>query len=917
MADSPHLSWRPLPCQLGVWLLGVACLLGVPLAAQTAEERAFAALEKQFQDGLHAFVVRDATAFTAEHTNSTRLTEVILLEARSLIELGRAAEARVLLEAHTDPAKAGADELVFWQAHAAWREGQTALAADLFRRLETEFPQSPRRLEAAVLEARVRIELGQAALAAAQLEDPAGVFQSAAAADPDQPWAARGWLLLAETALELGNLPRAEAALAAMAARPLPPSREWERQLLLARVRLAAGRLPEALAHATNLWTTNTGSLSPALLAEGAALHGSILESLQQTEAAIEAYARNLATNVPAVQRRLAMEKVIGLGREQNPAALTQRLQTFVEQYPSDDLLDLARFALGEGRLAEYYRLAAPGVALTPEVVTARTNALGRARGHFDWLLANRPQSPLAGRAELNRGWTLWEEGPPRLPDALAAFRGAASRLPPSVDRANARFKWADCQAQLGDRAGAVTNYWLVATNHLDAAIPDTLRADALFQIVRTSLQADDLGTARTALPHLARVDGGGELAQRAELLLAQTLVRLDQPEPARAQYESFLQQYTNSVLVPEVRLAVARTFELRGDSGAALSAYASWLAQYTNQAGLASNLLAQATFDFARVSYRSSPDAASVALLTNFVARFPRDPNAPLAQYLVADHAFGAGEYARAELLFLDRLLDPALFQPTAELPYRARLMAGKAAVFRQGWQNAREHFDWIITNGPLYLVSSPIPVPVVAEAYMARGDLFIREPRDGAVDPLAGYAEATNAFARVALQFPTTEWAPRAWGQIGNCYLQLATADPKRYEDAANAYRQVLASPADVALRSMAEVALGLVREKQAVLEPEPRQRPLYEAALAHYLNVVYEKNLRPNELADPPWLKQAGLNAVKLAESLQDWPVALGLYQRLAVELPPLRSRFEKRIEELRALVAAAPPSASAAP
>jgi len=889
-------------------LLVLSLFLAAPLAAQTSEERAFVALQKQFQDGLYEFAARDAASFPTQFTNSARLAEVILIQAQALLELGKAPEALAALEAHAGLAGARADDFAFWRAQAIVRLGQPAAAADAFRQLETDFPDSPRRLEAAVQEALARSQLGETAAAATRLRDPQGTFQTAATADPGSVWAWRGWLLLARLSTELKETAGAEDALRRMAAVPLPADVEWERQLALARVRVAAGNLPEALGHTTNLWTNATNLVPPSLLAEAAALQGGILERLEHTDAAIAAYDRNLATNAPADQRRFALDKVITLSRSQGPTAVVQRLQAFIDRHPQDDFLDLARFALGEAQLREYQRLAAPDAAPTPEITAARTNALTQARTQFEWVLANRPQSPLVGRAELNRGWCFWEEGPSRWTNALVAFRTATSRLAPSAEQADARFKWADCQARLGDWTGALTNFWLVATNLAGLPRADTVRVQALFRIVQTGIQAGDLPAAAGALPLLTQLDAAGETAQRAELLLATAFSRLGQPESARAQYEGFLQRYTNSTFIPEVRLAIARTFEQRADNGAALSAYAAWLAQHTNQAGISSNLVAQATFDLARVRFRSSPDAAAVGLLTNFLARFPGDTNAPLAQYLVADHAFGAGDYARAERLFRDRLLEPGASSPGAELPYRARLMAGKAAVFRQGWQNAREHFDWIITNGPLYVVSSPIPVPVVAEAYLARGDLFLLEPRDAAADPLAGYAEATNAFAKVALQFPQTEWAPRAWGGIGNCSLQLATAEPARYEDAAEAYRKVVESNADAALRSMAEVALGLVREKQGALEPEVRQAARYDAALTHYLNVFYEKNLRPGEVADPAWLKQAGLSAVKLAESLKRWDVALGLHERLIAELPPLRARFEKRIEELRALASA---------
>ncbi len=899
------------------WLALLACCLGffpaARLEAQTPEERAFEALQKMFQDRLYEHVARDAASFTAQFTNSAHAIEVVLIQAQAALALGQYESVNTLLETHQAAAGSRGDEFAYWRAQAAYRSQQMPAAAEAFARLQTDFPTSPRRIEAAVLEALSRFRSGDAARAVALLRDPAGHFQSAAQLDRANPWSAQGWLLLAQLSIDVGDPAGAEQALGQLGTEPLSPAMAWERNLLLARASLAASNLPQALIHTTNLWTDATNVVSRELLAQGAALQGIILEASQQTEAAIQAYTRNLATNAPPDQRRYAMEKVIALSQQQGPAVAAARLQAIIDARPEDDLVDLARFALGEARLAEYQTLGSPGAPATPETATRRAAALTQARTQFEWLLQHRPESPLAGRAELNRAWSLWEEGLPRLADAMAAFRSATDRLAPSLDRANARLKWADCQARLGDLPGALTNYWLVATGHVDTAMPDSLRGQALSQIVHTCIQSGDLGVASSALTPLARVDAGGELAQRAELALAEAFTRRGQPEPARAQYEAFLHRYTNSVLIPEVRLAIGRTFEQRGDNGAALSAYTTWLAEYTNQVTIPSNLVARALFDLARVAYRSSPDDAAVSLLTNFIARFPKDPHAALAQYLVADHAFSQSDYARAELLFLDKLLEPSPANPADELPYRARLMAGKAAVFRQGWQNAREHFDWIITNGPLYAVSSPIPPAVVAEAYMARGDLFILEPRDRASDPLAGYTEATNAFAKVALQFPQTEWAPRAWGRIGDCNLQLATVDPKHYEVAAEAYQKVVASPADPAVRSMAEVGLGLVREKQAVLEPKEKQKPLHEAALDHYLNVFYEKNLRPNEVADPAWLKQAGLYAVKLAESLQQWDVARGLYQRLAIELPPLRKRFEKRVEQLRDM--AGPPKPQA--
>jgi tetratricopeptide (TPR) repeat protein len=230
---------------------------------------------------------------------------------------------------------------------------------------------------------------------------------------------------------------------------------------------------------------------------------------------------------------------------------------------------------------------------------------------------------------------------------------------------------------------------------------------------------------------------------------------------------------------------------------------------------------------------------------------------------------------------------------------------MAGRAAMAGQRYKNARDYFDWLITNGPLHVAASPIPVPLAAQAYLFRGDTFTLESGEGMTNALARYGEAITAFAKVATQLPTNQLAALAWGRIGDCHLQLATQDPaqaaKRYESAAEAYRRVIESSASVKARSQAEVGLGIVLRKQAPLRPVPEQAAALDQALDHYLRVFYGKNLRDGEAPDPYWLKEAGLEAAALAESLGKWNQAISLYQRLQIELPPLRARLDKKIEQ----------------
>jgi hypothetical protein len=120
------------------------------------------------------------------------------------------------------------------------------------------------------------------------------------------------------------------------------------------------------------------------------------------------------------------------------------------------------------------------------------------------------------------------------------------------------------------------------------------------------------------------------------------------------------------------------------------------------------------------------------------------------------------------------------------------------------------------------------------------------------------------------------------------------------------------VIKSPeASVSARSQAEVGLGITLEKKAEwLEKQTdakavaERENLFDEALNHYLDVLYEKNLRDGEEADPVWIGKAGLEAGRLAEQLKNWDKAANIYSSLMERLPVLHPVLEKKIEKARA-------------
>src|SRR5262249_5934734 len=145
--------------------------------------------------------------------------------------------------------------------------------------------------------------------------------------------------------------------------------------------------------------------------------------------------------------------------------------------------------------------------------------------------------------------------------------------------------------------------------------------------------------------------------------------------------------------------------------------------------------------------------------------------------------------------------------------------------------------------------------PTNLAAEAWFALGDTLMQQDVDPA-KPLQKFEDAKTAFSRIPQLCPSSPLVPRAWGSVGNCYLQLASQDAKYYDNAIESYQKVLQPElkADVAARSLAEIGWATALERQAQLKKPPENAPLLKAALDHSLNVVYGKNLGDGEELDP---------------------------------------------------------------
>lgn len=867
----------------------------LPLGAATPERRAFEAAAQAFQGGFWERAENEFDAFVQKFPAAPEVPEAILFQAEARIERTNYAGAIELLTNRMAGATNLVDQYLFWIAEAHSRKGDYQAAAETFARLVKEHPGSVRRVWAVIGEATARSRLGDWPRVIDSLRQTNGAFLTFASANPGSELATRGFLLLSEAHLAREDCAGALDALRPLANASLPPDLEWKRQHLLCRIHVAEGKLDQALQSSSNLLAAASRAAQPALQATSVALQAGLLEQLGRPEDALAVYRLNLAAGVPAERQRQALLKSteLYLAKNRLPEA-ADLLEQVLAGHSKSSMADLALLTLGELRLRQFITAPAPAPDST-NATAAVTNFLDQAQTALVTLTTNFPKSSLTGKAQLNLGWCYYLQN--RLPESRTAFTTALGHLAPSLDLATAYFKLGDIQLQLRDYTNALNNYRAIVEQL--SKVPEVrsnLLERALYQTVRAATATGDLSQATNALAQILAEFPNGFHADRALLLAGGEVGRRGNPAAAREMYEAFLKIAPSSDLLPKVRLAIARTYEQENDWKGAIGQYDAWLGSFTNHADQA-----RAEFFRAQATFQAGQETNALTCFTNFITRFATNEFTPLAQLWVADYHFRHGNFPAAEMQYR------SLFKswPASELTYQAQMMAGRAAMARQGWSDAAECFT------SLYNETNLCPTDLRVQALFAYGDYWMS--RDS-TNKLADYREAISTFTLITRLYPTNRLAPLAWGQMALCYWQWAQTapDPESVTNALNSFQQVIDSTqATAAARSIAKVGLGVVLE-QLAQHVEAGQTNLRTQALNHYLDVFYDKVLRGAEQPDLFWKKEAGLRAAHVAEELGDYAGARNVYVQLQEWLPFLRSRFENKIKSLRSLQqAAAPP------
>lgn len=866
-----------------------ALLYSAAVRAAESEAELFGGATAAFTNKFYARAEQQFADFVQKHPASTNRGAAVLYQAQARFFQRKHDAAIDLLKAEVERAGPLADQYQFWQAEVLFDKGDFDAAGGAYKRVLTDFPKSPLALRASYLQANSAFQQTNFTHTVELLRNPEGTFQRLSKDNPRDEFAVKGNLLLAEALLALSKFAEAQAVLSTIPALAEKPDLEWERHQLAARVEFAGPKPELALPHLTNAVTVATNQ--PRFQAQTWNLEAEVHKKLSRPDAAVTAYDRIInLPSLPSEQRRLAMLKSVELlsraGRLTNAIA---RLETYIQSNTNEPAVDLLRLKAGELWIEQFR--SAPAV----------TNALAQARVHLRTIVDQFTNSVHLGKAWLNLGWSFWEEGAQtknteRIRESETAFSNAVTKLTRSDEQALAVFKLGDARLQLGQARAAATNYLSVLRNFADLPQARSSLFDLAYrQLVRALIESGDLGEAEKMLAEYRAGFANTVAFEETLSLFGRALAREGRTAEARKVFDDFIKHYPGSALLPQVRFSEARTYAAEQNWKTAIEKQEQWLATYTNH-----QLRAEVEFQRALLHDQSGSRTNALRFFTNFIAQFPTHPLAPAAQNWVADYYYDREDWLAAEQQY------QRLFQNTnwmnSRFHFPARMMAARSAFFREGYSDARSY----LTN----IIQDPrCPANLQPEAWFALGDVYIEQPIVGNTNAVANFVEAAKVFNHIATQLPTNALTPLALARKGDCHANLVEFYPDSFKEALESYRAVLAmkTPAvPVAARNQAEVGLALLLKHSAEKKNPAEREALLRQSLDHLLNVVYGSN--NGEPPDPFYLKKAGLEAGRIAESLGDHAAALELYRRLREQAPSLRTFWDGRIATLQQRLAA---------
>ena len=839
----------------------------VSLSKPTTEpdERTYLAAARSFQGGHWATAVRWFGELIERFPDSPRRSQAVALMAQAHYQMGAFREGYGALSNNRLAAGYLADEYLYWMAECRVGQGNLEAADQIYAELVREHPESARALEASIGMGFVSAQNEDWARIISLLLPAESIFQKAVGEGLETAELQEGGLLLAEALLQQSD---AEAAMVWVKRLPraMEAGRNWRRQLLQARIEMESDQSTAAFATLNALKReVSERDASPQFRAQVDGVHASFLESGGQLEQAAKIYREMMAD------------------KQRAPAMRAQSALNAVRLYQHADKLEMGDEVLREVESdSDLKELHATSYCLRGELELASSGNTAAAQEYFIKAIGASNSDALSARALFGVGRCLMAAG-----NAQGAHEAFFKVLEfGGTSNWVARVRYSDALSLL---AYGKQDQARQALAQIGIGATPELRDAASFLQLKSSTAQKDVPRTRVLLEQARSVNSG--LLDYSLLTAAQMQSALGDGNEAGQLLIEFRQQNPSTQLLAAAELENIRLMAAQGRWTEAVALYNKWIEDHPrNELALAVRLdlawaLAQSGQILnARAAYRELANGKS-ASRESFAARMWE-----------ADQAFHSKtNRLKAEKGYLE--IAGATNSPP-ELRQRALFMAGRSAMGRQGFEDARKIFQDLLNDEGLTM-------PGRVEATFALGDLTLTELGGGGDETLGKLTQATNAFHEIIQESPTNAVAARAWGRIGDGCLLISREQPGYLAHAEEAYRKslTLATVAPAEVRSQSHLGLAYALERSAAgLDAKAR----LNSAADHAMAVFYGRHLEAGEKVGAYWQTQSGFVAIRILERLKRYREAIGLCDELARQFPGLKNGLairRKRFEELQ--------------
>jgi tetratricopeptide (TPR) repeat protein len=811
-------------------VLTAALVLTLPLRAEPSDDEAktLAAAEQAYHDGAFEVVNDRIASLLKKYPQSDLLPQAELLQAQALYQLGRddAALAAFTRPIEQVPAPWQADTL-FWQA-------QALLDAEKWPEAEAKFRALLAMKDLAGHEGDANLGLAWAVFKQAREAEAMPIVQDLAADRKNPAPARQAQLLLAKIELAKGQFPAAIATLQALADNNSDAALNFEVNYWLGEA-LAGNNQPDKAVDAYRQVTDVATAFPKPLVAEANLGLGRAERALGQYDLAATAYekAYQLAENETA--RLNAFRAFLESAREamQLPEAVAT-LQEFAKN--SSDSAPAALFAIG--------------------LVLAEDGQEDKAIGTLESLLVAYSKSAWAPAANDQLGRLYARAGKPDL-----ARKALQACIDTSTDPAlvrTARFQLGSVLFAGGDFAGAAAQFTLIAAG------TDALAQDATFN-----------------------------------LLLAQA--KLNKTDAFLKTEADFEKRFPTSAYFKQIALTEGMLLAAQGKTDDAQAAYKKGLGQEVATADEKALLRA-----LADLQYQTNNLAGALATNQRIIALFP-------------DDSLEASELAIRISYELQKTTDDQAEQALAALTQKYGKTTGGAEAyfklgafysFRQDYVKAQDAFQQLTAAYPQsdYVDDAYF---FAGQAAFQHGDyatahaLLEKVPDNSPFKPDARlwdgktYQQQLN-FSQAAAMFDSV----LATEKSGDSFVEASLLKgeclfgQKNYDAALQSYSGVLkGKDGTVAQRNQA------AEQSAKCLEMLGRR----DEAMELYLKVLYGRVAGDDSASPQPpdfsWQVEAGVEAGLMRESDKDFRGAIEIYKRLEQIGGAHQQEFHDLIDKLR--------------